>query len=210
MLYPKVEFERVCHRFAALPHVTRVFYLTGGFDAFSNAYPFLCSGSPRYLNSGQLFPSQITDEGNVFLSSHALAYDPQILETLQITHVLNVTPDHPNALGAAERGIVYMRIPVVDQADQNLLEYLDQAVNFLDSSTRTPQGRVLVHCRHGQSRSAAVLAAWLMTRKGWELAETIDFLKRRRPRVSPNSGFQEQIQSWVSRREANPTISSGN
>lgn len=44
------------------------------------------------------------------------------------------------------------------------IDYLDGVVNFMEEAGS--EARILVHCKHGQSRSAAVLCAFMMkTRK---------------------------------------------
>lgn len=65
-----------------------------------------------------------------------------------------------------------------------------------------PHNRVIIHCKHGQSRSATVAAAWLIARNGTgrpavEHAFTVDtalaHLKQARPKVCPNEGFIRQL-----------------
>lgn len=185
----------------SLEHVATVKLLAGGFLRFQQTYPFLCSDSPCYEES-KLYPSQITQDFNVFLSSHALAYDLEVLRVLGVSHVINVTHDHPNAAGAEdELGISYIRVPVIDESTQDIQSHLSRAVGFLDQAVRGG-GRVLVHCRHGQSRSASVLLAWFMQTRRWSLEEALAYLQTQRPRVCPNPGFQTQVQQWVERNEA--------
>ena len=46
---------------------------------------------------------------------------------------------------------------------------------------------VLVHCHAGRSRSATILAAYMLA-KGWGLRDALDHITARRP-VLPNPGF---------------------
>jgi len=46
-----------------------------------------------------------------------------------------------------------------------------------------------VHCMAGRSRSATVVLAYLMTRHGMSLADAYQFLKSKRPGISPNLGY---------------------
>jgi protein-tyrosine phosphatase len=43
------------------------------------------------------------------------------------------------------------------------------------------------------SRSASMVIAWLMARKGMHLEEALLFLRSKRPSVSPNEGFMIQL-----------------
>ncbi|ROV97974.1 hypothetical protein VMCG_07061 [Cytospora schulzeri] len=57
-------------------------------------------------------------------------------------------------------------------------------------------GRVLVHCTQGVSRSATIVAAYLMWRKRETAAKVLAFMKSKRPRVHPNYGFLDQLVVW--------------
>ncbi|CAE8598587.1 unnamed protein product [Polarella glacialis] len=90
-------------------------------------------------------------------------------------------------------GVHYLRVPVRDEQGADLLTHLGDAVDFIDSALAAG-GVVLVHCKHGQSRSASVVAAWLMKANGWNPQQSLAHLKHCRPRVSPNCGFLRQLE----------------
>jgi Dual specificity phosphatase, catalytic domain len=50
----------------------------------------------------------------------------------------------------------------------------------------------------GISRSATVVAAYLIYRHGLSPAQAIEWMKLQRPIVNPNFGFQEQLQDYYS------------
>jgi hypothetical protein len=52
---------------------------------------------------------------------------------------------------------------------------------------------VLVHCVHGQSRSPAVVIAYLMWRNDWDFPTALDAVRATRPRAAPNPGFEYQL-----------------
>eukprot|EP00658_Telonema_sp_P-2_P033231 TRINITY_DN24433_c0_g1_i1.p1 TRINITY_DN24433_c0_g1~~TRINITY_DN24433_c0_g1_i1.p1 ORF type:complete len:249 (-),score=16.25 TRINITY_DN24433_c0_g1_i1:66-812(-) len=49
--------------------------------------------------------------------------------------------------------------------------------------------RVLVHCQKGRSRSATVVAAYIMKCNGWTATETLQYVAGQRPVIEPNLGF---------------------
>lgn len=57
----------------------------------------------------------------------------------------------------------------------------------------TKAGGVLVHCQAGMSRSATVVAAFLMRELRLDPVEAITFLRERRPVVDPSETFWHQL-----------------
>lgn len=54
--------------------------------------------------------------------------------------------------------------------------------------------KVLVHCYAGQSRSATVLAAYFINRFGVSTMDAANFLRHKRPCVSPK--FMKELESY--------------
>ena len=97
-----------------------------------------------------------------------------------------------------------LRIPVVDDRDQHICDYFEQAISFIDSALfGNPANVVLIHCKHGQSRSATIAAAWLISRGGHSVGSAISYLKSCRPRVGPNEGFVSQLHVFVEQKGLN-------
>lgn len=83
-------------------------------------------------------------------------------------------------------------MPVLDTADQNILQYLPECIAFLKAALATDAGKVLVHCHAGQSRSTTVVAAYLMKRDRLGVRAALDRIKLVR-RVEPNENFTTQL-----------------
>jgi len=62
--------------------------------------------------------------------------------------------------------IMQFHLPVVDHIEPTV-DQLEAAVSYI--ARHRPTGRVLVHCKGGHGRSAAVAAAWLVSEHGGEL-----------------------------------------
>ena len=60
-------------------------------------------------------------------------------------------------------------------------------------SIRESGGKVLIHCRAGISRSATICIAYLMYAGQLTVDEAHDYLKYRRPLISPNLNFMRQL-----------------
>ncbi|KAF7288813.1 Dual specificity phosphatase [Mycena chlorophos] len=88
-------------------------------------------------------------------------------------------------------------IPVLDLAEEELFPHFMQTNAFIDEGRAN--GGVLVHCQMGISRSATVVAAYLLANHAVletptpTPAAAISFLVSKRPMVAPNWGFREQL-----------------
>ena len=69
-------------------------------------------------------------------------------------------------------------------------EALPFIAHALSSSTNN---KVLVHCERGASRSASVVAAYLMDSLGIDDIQALEILQDRRSAVRPNTGFRQQL-----------------
>jgi protein-tyrosine phosphatase len=66
-----------------------------------------------------------------------------------------------------------------------ILDMIDDSL----PSRETPKKGCLVHCAQGISRSAALCAAWYMTRKKTSLEQALAIIRQVRPQALPNLGF---------------------
>ena len=106
-------------------------------------------------------------------------------------------------------------IRVEDEEDANLLDHLEDAVDFIDDAIgsnkkvlpleqyaillwscackRCAVVQVLVHCQAGMSRSAAVVLAYMCFSMGTSVEESLQVLKVTSPQACPNAGFMYQV-----------------
>lgn len=87
-----------------------------------------------------------------------------------------------------------MAVPLRDTESENLLDYLQVCVDFIERSRK--EGSVLVHCFAGVSRSAAVITAYLMKSENLSLEDALASLKQSCEFVCPNDGFLEQLKMF--------------
>lgn len=179
---------------ALLRRGVEVFTLDGGYSAFAARYPFACTAataadSKTYFSEGQAFPTEVV-EGFLYLGDRHQAADGQVLAALGMTHVINATHDVPELFPET---LNYLRIPLEDTDDEALYPHLAGAVAHLERLAQTPGARVLVHCRLGLSRSAAVVLAYLMASRRMSFDDALIYLRAHRPWVSPNRSFREQL-----------------
>lgn len=93
-------------------------------------------------------------------------------------------------------GVAHHVVKVLDQDDANLLDNLEHAVDFIEEAS-DEDGKVLVHCVSGVSRSAAVAVAFMCYSMGLSVNEAQQVLKLSCPQVCPNDGFVRQLLLYV-------------
>jgi protein-tyrosine phosphatase len=131
--------------------------------------------------------SQITD--TIYLGNEESALNKQELKSLGIRKVLTVMSAFGNHYNKNE--FVHKSIEVEDAYDTNLIKYFKECLLFMDG-----YDKVFVHCAAGMSRSATVVIAYLMWKKQMLLNEAINFVKKKRPIISPNLNFMRQLQTF--------------
>jgi len=131
-------------------------------------------------------------EGGVYICDIASAYNEDELKELGITHivtaVLAVGPKFPDSFE-------YMCVPVRDIESEDIYSHLDKTTKFINDAVESG-GKVAVHCICGVSRSATIVAAWVMSRHGYSVKETIEVLQSRRECVDPNPSFRKQLETF--------------
>lgn len=141
------------------------------------------------------YEDEIPDEilPNLYLGCLLCARNRFSLQKLGITHILTIAefkPYHPEIFS-------YRTINIEDEASVDIFTHFEESVKFLEDAISSG-GKVLVHCRAGISRSATMVAAYVMKHKKIPRDESIDFVRERRPRIFPNPGFYTQLGKWQS------------
>lgn len=105
--------------------------------------------------------------------------------------VVDLTAELPGV-----RASSYVALPTMDGTAPTL-EHLDEGVRRLHELERP----VLVHCLAGHSRSATVLAAWMID-AGFaaSVEEAVRRIQASRPAAGPTEGQEERLRRWVELR----------
>lgn len=87
--------------------------------------------------------------------------------------------------------VEYHRIPITEYAEAEAGPLL-QAIEWLEE--RVPQGRTLVCCRAGMSRSVSVVMAYLCCVEGMDYHDVLKLVMTRRPGAIPLPNLQTVIE----------------
>ncbi|XP_036209703.1 dual specificity protein phosphatase 18 [Myotis myotis] len=131
--------------------------------------------------------SQITS--SLYISNGVAANNRLMLSSNHITSVVNVSVEVVSTL---YEDIQYVQVPVADTPTAPLCDFFDPIADHIHD-VGMKQGRTLLHCAAGVSRSAALCLAYLMKYHTMSLLEAHTWTKSCRPIIRPNSGFWEQL-----------------
>ena len=135
----------------------------------------------------------------LLVGDKALAKDRTELRRQKVKYILNVTPPMTDGGVAnffqSEGLFEYLRLPLRDVASDTILPHVPAAVEFLQRARVRADGRVLVHCNEGKSRSAAIAAAFLIKAYSKTPAEALEALRTARPEAEPREAFVRQLRT---------------
>ncbi|CAE7788028.1 DSPTP1, partial [Symbiodinium sp. KB8] len=109
---------------------------------------------------------------------------------VRVTHVLTAAASLKPPAPAVESKTV----PLLDAPTQDIRAHFEESSAWI-ASALAAGGSVLVHCFAGKSRSATLIAAFLMS-QGHALASCLELLRARRPVIMPNIGFLRQLAAY--------------
>ncbi|KAK9397590.1 dual specificity protein phosphatase 14-like [Crotalus adamanteus] len=125
----------------------------------------------------------------LYLCSGNAASNRHMVYSRAVSCIVNATMEIPNANWP---DIDYVKVPVPDLPHAPLSLYFDSVADRIHQ-TGKKNGRTLVHCVAGVSRSASLCIAYLMKYHRLSLLDAHEWVKSRRPVVRPNVGFWRQL-----------------
>ncbi|XP_061745855.1 serine/threonine/tyrosine-interacting-like protein 2 isoform X1 [Nerophis ophidion] len=142
-------------------------------------------------------PSRPVDEvwPNIFIAEKAVAVNKARLKRMGITHILNTAHNTGVYTGEAfyaGMGVHYMGIEVDDFVDADISPHFRPTAEFFDEALLTHRGKVLVISMMGVSRSAVLVASYLMIFQHMSIMEALTAIRKKRP-INPNEGFLKQL-----------------
>ena len=139
----------------------------------------------------------------LYIGSETAASNGSLLAALGVTHIVNL-----NGYGtksAFPEGFEYYTVKMSDSVFEDLNDDFWNAVEFV-SEAIAGGGCVLVHCRRGISRSAALCVAYLMESRKLTFDAALAYLRKQRPAVDINQGFVEQLKARESAQRPKPAF----
>jgi len=138
----------------------------------------------------------------VYIADLATAQSRSALLALGITHVVSAVRGRAELPADLLPRLSTYQVPVEDMPFAELLPEFDGCVAFIARALSNPSSRVLVHCAKGVSRSASVVAAFLVATRGFSAEAAIHAVQARRGIARPNPGFVVQLEEYAAQLRA--------
>ena len=128
----------------------------------------------------------------LFLGSISSCYDIEELKRNGITHIVSVIagfiPPFPD-------DFKYLVINALDNENNNLFDNFKDSNKFIDDALNN-NGKVLVHCMAGRSRSATILLSYIIDTFGMNVNNALLSVQNKRNIVQPNPAFMKQLDAY--------------
>lgn len=128
----------------------------------------------------------------LYLGDFASACNIDVLKKQHFTHVVTAI------LGVDEMypdDFIYLTLPIRDVRNEEIFQFFSTSSDFIRNAIKEG-GKVLVHCIYGVSRSATIVAAYLIKEYGMSAEGAVDYIRSKRNVIRPNPGFMSQLQKY--------------
>lgn len=132
----------------------------------------------------------------LYLGGHCSVKNVEELRRMGVTHVLNMAQElELDSSLMAKYNIQLINIEAKDARDYNIRSDFDRAFYHIDLALKA-NGKIVVNCARGISRSATIVIAYLMFRFNMSFYEAYTLISKMRPHVRPNSSFRRQLETF--------------
>ena len=136
-------------------------------------------------------PSQVFNW--LYLGTFTNACDIEELRRMNIKYILNCAIECKNE--TLPKDIKELHLKIRDNVNFDIIPFFKQSNEFINQ-VRAAKGNILIHCKLGISRSAAIVIAYLIKFYGFNFNSALKFIKKQRDRINPNAGFIEQLKQY--------------
>ena len=136
----------------------------------------------------------------LYISSYKTASTVIDLKNLKITNIINCSGDLCENLSyeSSLLNIEYLTLNVKDNVSENIECLFFICINYINH-VKEKNGKILIHCYKGVSRSVSIVIAYLIYLYKWTYDEAFDFVQSKRSIANPNIGFYLQLKTFHKR-----------
>jgi protein-tyrosine phosphatase len=133
-------------------------------------------------------PTYITK--NIYLGSSHNAANKKLLDDKNIKYIINVTNEIDNYYPT---DITYINYKLNDNNAEHIIHHLEDSYKKIKQFQSNNNGNILVHCFMGASRSATIVAYYLIRENNIEPLDAYLYLKEKRDLVNPTILFYKDL-----------------
>jgi atypical dual specificity phosphatase len=127
---------------------------------------------------------------NIYLGDLSASVKKDDLKKDGITHILSIF----NGSYSMWPDFNYKHIHINDDPWVSIDKYFDSCYEFIDSATNV-NGKILIHCIYGVSRSVTIIISYLMKKYEITRQDALNLIKSKKPSINPNKGFILQLEN---------------
>jgi predicted protein tyrosine phosphatase len=125
----------------------------------------------------------------VYVGGESPALNLSLLQSLGITHIVNCAADTTACAYEATGHFKYLCVHINDSVNDGITSHIPAVFSFLDDCLSTPEGRCLIHCTQGVSRSVSFCVAREMADRNCDYDVALATVKAQRAVAAPNAGY---------------------
>lgn len=155
-----------------------------------------------YNHVCKLFVKMTPIVDNIILGNACDASFYSRLKDANVGTIINVTKEIPNYF---DKEFEYHKIHLNDQNHENFSNHIFERVNAFisiqtdrikNNSEYDNRRNILIHCYMGSSRSATIVAAYMIKKYGYTVEECVKILRSKRDIVNINTQFAENLREY--------------
>ena len=131
----------------------------------------------------------------LFIGSIGAAYNLPVLIELGITHIVAISKQHGKIYPDHFEYFHVSGVPG-NSSSQGLYKYFDSSYQFIKGAIRG-DGKVLVYCGRGLSRSATILSAFFIRHKKTSARKALGIVRQTRSSAAPRQVFVEELEKYA-------------
>ncbi|KAL9646419.1 hypothetical protein ABK040_006417 [Willaertia magna] len=177
-------------------------YVLNNYNNFCEKYPFLLTTKEKGLGTQEMYPSEIVEDF-LFLGDKNNSSSHNQLSQLGINYILNMAEEVFNTLTEDENSkemnlYKYLKLGTGDTISDTIDSLFEKANEFIRNAKEN-NGRVIVNCNMGVSRSSTIVINFLMNYFNLSFEEALSHSKQQRSVVNPNQAFRSQLQKYYNK-----------
>ena len=126
---------------------------------------------------------------NLYLGNHEAAENEILLKMYDIYTVINCAAE----LQYDYKDLISYDLNLYDMPEEQIISTFESAYKFVKKHLNH---NILIHCYMGISRSSSFVIFYLMKEEKWDYETCYEFVKKKRPIIDPNYGFEEQLKDY--------------